>query len=192
MFQFFRGKHQILSVAKLSAICIIAVMLLTGCGTTSLSLKADPQANLVQYKSLSIQTAAADGVVITDLAQNRIKDRLKAEISSGCCPNRFASINTDTVRPGDLLLVLKFTKYDEGNRFARAMLAGLGAMKIDAEVEVKDAVSGNGICKGAVGKSFAWGGMYGAMTGIEDVEKDFAKEIGRGVGEMLGYLPKSE
>jgi hypothetical protein len=164
----------------------VAVILTTGCGTTALNLKPDSQVDLTKYKSLAIQTSAVDGVVIPDMAQGRIKDRIKAEINSGCCPQRFETIRTDTVHPEDLVLALKFTQYDEGNRFARAMLAGLGAMKIDADVEVKDGNLGSSLCKGEAGKSFAWGGMYGAMTGIEDIEKDFAKEVSRGFGEMLG------
>lgn len=168
--------------------CLVGV-LLTGCGTTTLSLKPESQANLAQYRSLLIQTKTSDGVILTETAQNRIKDFIKTEINSGCCPKRFDNIYTDTTHPEGLLLVLNFTKYDEGNRFARAMLAGLGAMKINADVEVKDGQSGNSICKGEAGKSFAWGGMLGAMTGIEDVEKDFAKEVSRGFGEMLGISP---
>ncbi|MBF0559301.1 MAG: DUF4410 domain-containing protein [Nitrospirae bacterium] len=170
---------------------ILAVIVLTGCGTTTLSLKPDSKTDFTQFKSLTIKTAAADGVVIPDSAQTRIKDRVRAEISGGCCPKRFESIHIDNIQPDDLLLIIQFTKYDEGNRFARAMLAGLGAMKINADVEVKDGHSGNSICKGEAGKSFAWGGMLGAMTGIEDVEKDFAKEVSRGFGEMLGIAPVS-
>jgi hypothetical protein len=163
---------------------------MSGCGTTTLSLKPDSQVNLAQYKSLSIQTAAAEGVVITELAQTRIKDRIKAEVSS-TCPKHFEDIYTDAAHPEGLLLTLNFTKYDEGNRFARAMLAGLGAMKINADVTIKDGQSGNAICNGEAGKSFAWGGMVGAMTGIEDVEKDFAKEISRGFCEMI-CVPQTE
>jgi hypothetical protein len=165
------------------------VAFLTGCGTTNLSLKPESQADLSQYRSLSILTKTCEGVVVTETAQNRIKNFIKSEINSGCFPNRFDNIYTDTTYPEGLLLVLTFTKYDEGNRFARAMLAGLGAMKINAEVEVKDGKSTNTICKGEAGKSFAWGGIVGASTGIEDVEKMFAKELSRGFGEMLGVSP---
>ncbi len=167
-------------------VLLFAVAMLYACGTTTLALKPDPQVDLGQYRSLSIQTLSTDGVAISDLAQSRIKDRIKAEISGKCCPGRFESISTDRARPEDLLLTIRFTAYDEGNRFARLMLAGLGAMKINAEIEVKDGRSGHAICRGEAGKSFAWGGVAGAMTGIEDVEKDFASEVSRGVGEMLG------
>lgn len=180
---------------RLFVICIAVLTLLfaAGCGTTSLVLKpSDQNTNFSQYTSLAIQASSADGVVISETAQNRIKEEIKAEISTGCCPNRFKDISVNSIPPESLLLHIKFTQYDEGNRFARFMLAGLGAMKIQSAVEVKDAQSGKIICGGEAGKSFAWGGVYGASTGIEDVEKDFAKEVSRGFGEMLGLLPASK
>lgn len=165
---------------------ILTMTALAGCGTTALNMKPDSQVDLTRYKTLAIQSTVSEGVVLPDLTQSRIKDRIKAEIAGGCCPQRFEVIYTDPAHPADLVLSLQFTTYDEGNRFARAMLAGLGAMKINADVEIKDGISGSRICKGEAGKSFAWGGMVGAMTGIEDVERDFAKEVSRGFGEMLG------
>ncbi len=180
------------------AICIAVLTLLfaAGCGTTSsLVLKpSDQNTNFLQYNSLAIQTSSTDGVVVSETTQDRIKEQIKAEINKGSCPNRFRDISLNSVPPAPevLLLHIKFTKYDEGNRFARAMLAGLGSMKIYSSVEVKDAQSGNIICSGEAGTTFAWGGIYGAMTGIEDVEKDFAKEVSRGFGEMLGLLPAAK
>src|SRR5208282_2314210 len=171
--------------------CLAGVLLTVGCGTSTLSLKPESQVDLAQYRSLSIQTKVVDGLAISETAQNRIKDFIKTEINSGCCQKRFDNIYTDTAHPEGLLLVLNFTKYDEGNRFARAMMAGLGAMKINADVEVKDGHTGNSISKGEAGKSFAWGGVLGASTGIEDVEKMFAKEVSRGFGEMLGIPPQA-
>lgn len=173
------------------ALCITVLILLfaSGCGTTSLVLKpSDQNTNFSKYNSLAIQTSSADGVVISETAQNRIKELIKAEIS----PNRFKDISVNSIQPESLLLHIKFTQYDEGNKFARFMLAGLGAMKIHSSVEVKDAQSGKIICSGDAGKTFAWGGIVGAMNGIEDVEKDFAKEVSRGFGEMLGLLPASK
>ncbi|MBF0507226.1 MAG: DUF4410 domain-containing protein [Nitrospirae bacterium] len=178
-------------VSSLVLFCLIGV-LLTGCGTTTLSLKPESQVDFAQYRSLSIQTKTSDGVPLTETAQDRIKDFIKTEINSGCCPNRFDSIYTDTAHPDGLLLVLNFTKYDEGVRSARTMFAGRGAMKINAEVEVKDGKSAKTICEGDAGKSFSWGGLVGAATGIEDVEIMFAKVVSRGVGEMLVKKPKKK
>ena len=125
-------------------------------------------------------------MLVSDLAQTHIGDLVKTQIKGKYCPNRFQDISVNSGGKEDLIVKIRFTKYDEGNRFARLMLAGLGSMNIEADVEIIDGKSGNCICKGQAGKTFAWGGVYGTATGIEDLEKDFAQEVGKGIGEMLG------
>ena len=160
---------------------VVAVTLLTACGTTPLVLTAaDPRTDFSQYKSLVVETTA-QGSSVSSSAQTRIKDLVKAEILE-CCAQRF---ERGTAEPNDLLLKVKFTVYEEGNRFARLMLAGLGSMQIHAQVEIVDTKSGNLLTSGEAGKTFAWGGVYGASIGIEDLEKDFAKEVVKGLRETL-------
>ena len=163
---------------------IVAIGLIAGCGTTPLVLNtADPQTDFSQYKSLVIETTA-QGSSVSSSAQTRIKDLVKAEILE-CCAQRFERVALDTAEPNDLLLKVKFTVYEEGNRFARLMLAGLGSMQIHAQVEILDAKSGALLTSGEAGKTFAWGGVYGASIGIEDLERDFAKEVVKGLREAL-------
>jgi hypothetical protein len=160
------------------------VALLAGCGTTPLVLKAsDPQIDFSQYKSVMVETTG-QGSSISSSAQARIKDLVKAEILA-CCAPRFESVTVDAAQPHDLILRVKLTIYDEGNRFARFMLAGLGSMQIHAQVEIAESKSGNLLTSGEAGKTFAWGGVYGASVGIEDLEKDFAKEVVIGLRETL-------
>jgi hypothetical protein len=70
-----------------------------------------------------------------------------------------------------------FTQYDDGNAFARFMLAGLGQIHIDGTVVFTDATTGREIGKYKVSKDFAFGGIYGVATHIEDVEKGFARSV---------------
>lgn len=163
---------------------IVAIGLIVGCGTTPLVLTTtDPRTDFSQYKSLVVETAV-QGSSVSSSAQTRIKDLVKTEIL-GCCAPRFESIGLDSAEPHDLVLRVRFTVYEEGNRFARLMLAGLGSMQIHAQVEILDAKSGNLLTSGEAGKTFAWGGVYGASIGIEDLEKDFAKEVVKGLREAL-------
>lgn len=162
----------------------ILFCILTGCGTTPLLFKqADPLTDFSQYKSLGIRTDT-HGAIVPSAAQIRVKQLVKAEIAE-CCAQRFEILTIDSSQPHDLIFNIKFTVYEEGNRFARLMLAGLGSMQIHAQVELLDAKSGNLLTAGEAGKTFAWGGIYGAATGIEDLEKDFAKEIAKGLREAL-------
>ena len=163
---------------------IIAVAIVAGCGTTPLVLKtADSRIDLSQYKSLAIETST-QGFSVPGSAQARIGELVKTEVLE-CCAQRFQSIALDATQPHDLVLKIKFTVYDEGNRFARFMLAGLGSMQIHAQVEILDPKSGNLLSAGEAGKTFAWGGIYGASVGIEDLEKDFVKEVVKGLREAL-------
>jgi len=68
-------------------------------------------------------------------------------------------------------------RYDEGNAFARVMLAGLGQMHIDATVTLKDMETKEQLAKYDVNKTFAWGGIYGGVTRITDLEDGFGKAV---------------
>ncbi len=161
---------------------LLPILVVTAaCGTTTLNLKStDYVADLTQYKSITIQTSTAHDVAVPEPALPRIKGLIKSEILE-CCKERFDNISLGDPGVKDLLLNVKFTIYEEGNRFARFMLAGLGSMQIHADVEIKDPASGQLIYGGEAGKTFAWGGVYGAVTGMDDLEKGLAKEIVTGL-----------
>ena len=57
------------------------------------------------------------------------------------------------------------------------MQAGLGQIHIAANVQLIDATSGNVTASYVVKKTFAWGGIYGGSTSIEDVETGFAASV---------------
>ncbi len=81
------------------------------------------------------------------------------------------------------------TRYDKGNAFARAMLAGLGQIHIDSTVTVSASGSGDTVSEFTVKKTFAWGGIYGGATRIEDVEPAFAESLAAG---LTGQMDTSE
>jgi hypothetical protein len=85
------------------------------------------------------------------------------------------------------------TDYSKGNAFARAMLAGLGQMHIDATVALHDAASQESLCEFELSKTFAWGGIYGASTSIEDIEDTFAEGVAEAVvPQSAGAAPQTE
>jgi hypothetical protein len=71
---------------------------------------------------------------------------------------------------------IHFTKFDRGSAFARAMLIGLGQIKIEATVNLVD-TSGATVASYNVSKDFALGGIAGATTTVADVEDGFAKSV---------------
>src|SRR5262249_45206548 len=69
------------------------------------------------------------------------------------------------------------TKYEKGSAFARAMLAGLGQIHINGVVKVYTLPEHQKAGEFLINKTFAWGGIYGASTTIEDAEMGFADGI---------------
>ena len=74
-----------------------------------------------------------------------------------------------------------FTGYDEGSSFARFMLAGLGQIRIGTDVTLRDEITDELLGRYEVSKQFAFGGIYGGATDMEDVEEGLAK----GIAEIL-------
>jgi len=69
------------------------------------------------------------------------------------------------------------TRYEKGSAFARAMLAGLGQIHMDGNVTLYSMPAHTVVEDFSVQKTFAWGGIYGGTTTIEDIEQSFAEGI---------------
>jgi hypothetical protein len=131
---------------------------------------------LAGYSDVNITLSAAKG---TPLTQNDL-DRIKLLVEKNVpleCPGRFKTVDCDEPGEATMSAVVEITKYDERNAFARYMLAGLGQMHIQATVTLSDYKSGELIARSDVSKTFAWGGLYGAFTKIQEIEDGFAKAV---------------
>lgn len=76
---------------------------------------------------------------------------------------------------------LHLSRYEKGNAFARAMLAGLGQIHIDGTVSVFAMPEHTLVGEFDLKKTFAWGGIYGAATSIETIEDTFADAVAAAV-----------
>src|SRR5262249_50875123 len=158
--------------------CVILVLGLgaAGCAGTAAGVKPavgmGPQ-DLSGYTALRVDVTKADGVAIESAAAERIGKRIGEAIGKKE-PGRFKSVNGDQTEQPALHATVQLTRYDKGSAFARAMLAGLGGIHIDGKVSLKDAAKDAPLGEYEVNKTFAWGGIYGASTSIEDVEVGFA------------------
>ncbi len=168
--------HRILVLTTMSA------LVATGCASTGASVKslaaAEKPADLGEYRNLAVQVTKADGVEVSGSDMARIAGRIVAAIRKKQ-PDRFSEIEvgaTDDAAP-TVDVGVKLARYDRGNAFARFMLAGLGQIHIDAQVTLHDHLRDAVLGDYEVTKTFAWGGIYGASTGIEDVEVGFAEGV---------------
>jgi hypothetical protein len=151
-----------------------------GCATSKGSVAAvtplSADSSLTKYENLLIEVQNNDSVQITASDKERILMQTISTIKKDY-PTRFTSINQGGASPSTLKAVVNITRYDKGNAFARAMIAGLGQIKIDADVTMVDSVSNESLSRCQATKKFAWGGLYGATTTIDTVEEGFAKAV---------------
>jgi len=162
------------------SIVILSFALSYGCATTKGRSKTlqpiDQGIVLTDYENLEIHTEITDGVEINQGQADRITDYVVTKLTERD-PDCFKSISKHCEAASTLLVTVNFTRYKEGSAFARSMLAGLGQMHIDAIVIISDKASDKTIAKHEVTKTFAWGGVYGGSTRIEDIEPAFAEAI---------------
>lgn len=159
---------------------LFVLFLAGGCASTKGSynmvpgLKADEQ--IASYAHLQVDLRCNDDVSLAQSDQQRILNLIVNSIPTEC-PNRYKVVNGSESDQRTLHALVKMTKYDEGNAFARFMLAGLGQMHIDAIVALSDLRTDEELGKYEVAKTFAWGGIYGGSTGIRNIEDGFAKAV---------------
>lgn len=162
------------------SLLICVGFLLSGCASTKGSYNAvmtpKGEEQLAKYSNLQIEVNCRDDVSLTSADKERIQKLIVKNLATEC-PGRFKSVESQTPLPDTMHATVMIKKYDEGNAFARAMLAGLGQMHIEADVILSDPVTQEQLAKYDVTKTFAWGGMYGGFTGIKDIEDGFAKAV---------------
>lgn len=76
----------------------------------------------------TVKLVAADGVILNDVSRQRLESRLLQSITE-----KKKAVQCKTADKRVFVLNSKITNYDEGNAFARFMLAGLGQIHIDGD-----------------------------------------------------------
>ena len=173
------------SQISMFALLLFISILTSGCASTKggyISI-SQPQVNqLSKFDCLLIQVNSNNNEDISQIDKERIMRLIIKDIKSDY-PDRFKKINDADSPQNTMKADVLITNYDEGSAFARAMLAGLGQMHINAIVSLTDSESNESIAKYDISKTFAWGGLYGGTTGIKDIEKGFAKAVAASIAE---------
>jgi hypothetical protein len=150
-------------------------LLISGCASTA--PKADFSRDLASHYKIDaddhaeVLVNAATGIEVLELDKQRIAQVIASKLEQ----RRLQVVaNND---PKDCVVRVTLTRYQRGNAFARAMLAGLGQIHIDATVKVYAKPNDQKIADFVVAKTFAWGGIYGAATSMEDIERTFADGV---------------
>lgn len=157
----------------------IAMTYFAGCATTaptaSFTREIVPESRIASKDDAKVRIEIGPDVTIQEAEKTRFAETIEQKIASlKIHNNRNGEMKTYEV---ELLL----TRYDKGNAFARAMLAGLGQIHIDGQVKLLELPERKLVGEFSISKTFAWGGAYGAGTRIEDIEKTFADGLASAV-----------
>ena len=124
----------------------------------------------------TVKVVAADGVTLSDANRQRLEARLVQALNE-----KKKSVQCQTQDKRAFVLNSKITTYEEGNAFARFMLAGLGQIHIDGDFALNAVPAKDSLAEFTVQKTFAFGGIYGAKTHIEDIEPAFAEGVAEAI-----------
>jgi hypothetical protein len=121
--------------------------------------------------TVDVSIEAAENVSLLQAGRDRVGQKIKAKIDERKLKNPAAA------EPRAVQVVLYVTRYEKGNAFARAMLAGLGQIHLEGTISVYRMPDHTLLEKFDLQKTFAWGGLYGASTTMEDIEDTFADGV---------------
>ena len=161
---------------RATVVALGALVFFSGCASNvpraqySVAPKAEHVLKAMDAPEVQVSAASRD-VAMLDSDRSRIAEKISRQFLSP----------SDADAPRPYRVQVNVTRYEKGNAFARAILAGLGQMHIDAEVKVFRNPGDEVVNQFTVSKTFAWGGLYGASTSILDVENPFAEAVANGL-----------
>jgi hypothetical protein len=163
-----------MKIVRLACAASLAAMLAGCAGSVSapVAVQALSQEQRGALKLSDISADAAQGVAMSDGDFGLICEKVKSYIDA----DHPGMVVDGAAVPQALKMQIHFTRFDRGSAFARAMLIGLGQIRIEATVSLADA-SGKEVAEYKVAKDFALGGIAGATTSVDDVEEGFAKSV---------------
>jgi hypothetical protein len=162
---------------RLTALLVLASasLAMLGCAGTPPKAKfSQPMATTSRIgaaDTVDVTIEAAENVTLLPAGRDRVGQKIKTQIDKRKV-NNHASGEARTMQ-----VVLYVTRYEKGNAFARAMLAGLGQIHLDGSISVYQMPDHTLLEKFDLQKTFAWGGIYGSATSMEDIEDTFADGV---------------
>jgi hypothetical protein len=169
---------------------VCAVALTGGCAGTApkpqFSHEIVSEARVAAADDVQVDVSAASNVAILPQERTRLAQKIKLRIDA----KKLSNPHTGEPRTYEVDLLL--SRYEKGSAFARAMLAGLGQIHINGVARVYQMPEHNLVAEFDLAKTFAWGGVYGASTSIEDVENAFADGVAAAITDQQAQRPKQK
>ena len=155
--------------------CIAIAVFINGCASTmpkpEFSKQIAPESQIASTDEAKVQVETGKNASMIEAEKTRMTEKIKQKIDE----RKMKNSSNSSGKTYEIVLVI--TKYEKGNAFARAMLAGLGKIHINGDVAVFQMLGRIPVSNFSIKKTFAWGGMYGGSTGIEEIETIFADGV---------------
>jgi len=177
---------------RLPVAAAIAVIIATTAGCASSRPKPTFSHEIVAASHVGVSDVAQvnvdapESVKILKSEQSRLAEKIQQKIDN----RKLANAGNGAGKTYEVDLHL--SRYDKGNAFARAMLAGLGQIHIDGKVDIYQMPDHTLVGEFDLNKTFAWGGIYGAATSMEDIEDTFADGVAATVTGQEEAPPKQK
>jgi hypothetical protein len=163
--------------------------LLAGCASSPPSVKMThpmvKESRVAATDTTDVKIEAAEHITVNPYERDRVAQKIKGRIDERKLKNPAAA----EARQIEVLIYV--TRYDKGNAFARAMLAGLGQIHLDGKISVYQLPDRTLLEEFDMQKTFAWGGIYGAATSIEQIEDTFADGVAATVTGQEAPTPQT-
>ena len=126
-------------------------------------------------QKISNRTVLGPNITMLDSEKTQLAEIITQKIDSR------KILNNGQAQKKTFEINVVMTQFEKGNAFARAMLAGLGQIHLDGEVRLVLTPDQTTVGAFTVSKTFAWGGIYGSSTRIDDLEPIFADSVAAAV-----------
>jgi len=160
------------------AAALAAGLILTNCaGTTpqaAFTQSMPDSARIAREDRVSTKVTSSDPKMLPN-DQQRLGEKVTHKVKS------IAQSRGGAARQYELTVMI--SRYEKGNAFARAMLAGLGQIHINGMVTVYQRPGKSKIGEFKLDKTFAWGGIYGGSVSMDTIEDTYAQAVAEAVSK---------
>ena len=157
----------------------VVILGLAGCASTTpkpeYSRQIVAEARVARPDHAEVAIDAPEDVKILPEEERRLAEKIKSKVDE----RKVANLRGGDARSYEIYLHV--IRYDRGNGFARFMMAGLGQIHIEGKIDVYQLPGHTLVGEFDLKKTFAWGGIYGATTSVEDIENTFADGVAAAV-----------
>jgi len=154
---------------------ILVALVLTGCATSApqavFTQEIDSSSKVHANDQAKVKVDAALDVTLLNYEKERLVESIQSKLDSK------KTWNAATGRGKQYEVLVTITRYEKGSPVARMVSAGLGQIHINGAVQIFALPLREKTGEFTLNKTFAWGGIYGASTTIEDAEQGFAEGV---------------